>query len=214
MSSCGHGSSYMFLPPSLGFLAENFPYIGADLDIDRDLLRCRFCDVSDTQFQCDKIESNGKVAIEDMETKITETKEILISGKAKEDLTNMLPRLKKKLGEAMWDTDMKILNCWMGYWAVWGPGDGPEREYEIFDELVEEDSNDVDHEEKDEEEHEEHDDHNDHNDPDFVTDFSDEKEEEVQPSPKRAGRKGKRPAEASGGKKPSLKKRSKATKVK
>ncbi|EKD12352.1 uncharacterized protein L3040_003596 [Drepanopeziza brunnea f. sp. 'multigermtubi'] len=200
MSSCAHGSGYMFLPPTLEFLAENFCYIASDLDIDRNLLRCRFCDLVETWAQCDIADNEGKAAITDLEAKIIETKKLLTSGKTKEDLTNILPTLKKKLSAVVWDTDMKIIDAWRPYWAVWGPGDGPEPRNEIVEEPVKEDL-----EIHDDEEDEEHEEHDDHNDPDFEMDFLSEKqEEEFEAKPKKVGKKGKGKKLTAPGPKPSV----------
>ncbi|CAL3971611.1 unnamed protein product [Diplocarpon coronariae] len=133
MSSCGHGSSFTFLPPKLGFLIENFPCNFADPVLDRALLRCRLCDGQETQEHANFVEAEGLELIAGLETRISETKDLLKSGKAKEDLVDVLPQLTRKLRAAIKNMDMKILDCWKSYWAVWGPGDGPEMDNEMFE---------------------------------------------------------------------------------
>lgn len=141
MSSCGHSSTFSFLPPTLDFLAENFPSVVADRDIDRSLLRCRLCDLIETQAQADIVEAAppGQETIENIEKEINRVKELLAGGKIKEDLTNVLPMLKEKLASAVRAADARIEEVWKAHWAVWGPGEGPDQHDDDFvDESFEE----------------------------------------------------------------------------
>ncbi|KAH6720484.1 hypothetical protein BKA61DRAFT_594946 [Leptodontidium sp. MPI-SDFR-AT-0119] len=131
MSSCSHSTIFYFLPPTLPFLKENFPTLIPDSDIDRMLLRCRLCDLIDTQAAADMAEAcpNGLEEEADLERQICELKQAITEG-IKTDTENELPRLQKKLNDAVNATDQRILDAWKIYWAVWGPGEGPDREDE------------------------------------------------------------------------------------
>ncbi|KAG4433532.1 hypothetical protein IFR05_010987 [Cadophora sp. M221] len=131
MSSCGHSTIFSFLPPTLPFLKENFPTLIPDSNIDRMLLRCRLCDLIDTQAAADMAEAcpAGLEPESDIEKQISELKQAITEG-VKMDAENELPILQKKLDDATYATDQRILAAWKIYWAVWGPGDGPGREDE------------------------------------------------------------------------------------
>jgi len=128
MSSCGHSTSFFFLPPTLTFLKENFTSLPSDKSIDRSLLRCRLCDLIDTQYAADLAEIGPpdlpKEA--DIEKQIVDLKQAITEG-TKTDTENALPKLQRKLSAAVRATDERILEIWLRYWGVWGPGDGPKR---------------------------------------------------------------------------------------
>ncbi|PBP25267.1 hypothetical protein BUE80_DR003678 [Diplocarpon rosae] len=130
---CDHGSSFNFLPATLSFHIGNFPNIYVDPDLDRALLRCRLCDGEESQEQANLAEEEGLELMADLKTRISEIEEWLASGILTEDLTKFPPQMKRKLSAAARDTDKKILDCGKPYWAVWGPGDGPEMDHEIFE---------------------------------------------------------------------------------
>ena len=128
MSSCGHSTTFCFLPPTLAFLKENFPSLPSDKSVDRSLLRCRLCDLIETQYAADLAEIGPpdlpKEA--DIEKQIADLKHAITEG-IKTDTENALPKLQRKLSSAVRATDERILEVWLRYWGVWGPGDGPKR---------------------------------------------------------------------------------------
>ena len=128
MSSCGHSTTFCFLPPTLTFLKENFPSLPSDKSIDRSLLRCRLCDLIDTQYAADLAEIGPPdlPKEDDIEKQIVNLKQAITEG-TKTDTENALPKLQRKLSAAVRATDERILEVWLRYWGVWGPGDGPKR---------------------------------------------------------------------------------------
>ncbi|KAH7396025.1 hypothetical protein BKA64DRAFT_75336 [Cadophora sp. MPI-SDFR-AT-0126] len=135
MSSCGHSTTFCFLPPTLTFLKENFPSLPRDTSIDRSLLRCRLCDLVDTQYAADLAEI-GPPNLEnevDLQKQIADLKQAITEG-SQTDTENALPKLQRKLSDVVRATDERIIEVWMRYWAVWGPGDGPQRGDEEFGE--------------------------------------------------------------------------------
>ncbi|KAK0106734.1 hypothetical protein ONS96_004352 [Cadophora gregata f. sp. sojae] len=140
MSSCGHGTTFYFLPPTLDFLEENYPYLPHDTTIDRSLLRCQFCDLLDTQYAANVAET-GPPNLEkesDIENRISDLRHAITEG-IKTDTENTLPKLQRKLSAVVRATDERIIEVWMKYWAVWGPKDGPDRGDEDLKEQEEED---------------------------------------------------------------------------
>lgn len=128
MSSCGHSTTFCFLPPTLTFLKENFPSLPSDKSIDRSLLRCRLCDLIDTQYAADLAEIGPPDLPQeaDIEKQIADLKQAITEG-TKTDTENALPKLQRKLSAAVRATDERILEVWLRYWGIWGPGDGPKR---------------------------------------------------------------------------------------
>ncbi|KAL2074015.1 hypothetical protein VTL71DRAFT_7793 [Oculimacula yallundae] len=131
MSSCGHSTVFCFLPPTLPFLQDNFPTLVPDLSINRSHLRCRLCDLIDTQAQANIAEAGppGQETEKDIEKQISELKEAIAEG-IETGTESALPRLQKKLNCAVKATDQRIVEAWKAHWAIWGPGEGPDREDE------------------------------------------------------------------------------------
>lgn len=135
MSFCGHNTTFCFLPPTPTFSQQNFSFLTPEPSIDRGLLRCRLCDLIDTQAAADEAEAipSGQETEADIEQQISELKQTITEG-VKTDTENALPRLQKRLNAAVKATDLRILEAWKAYWAVWGPGGGLDREDEFKDE--------------------------------------------------------------------------------
>ncbi|CZS92991.1 hypothetical protein WAI453_000756 [Rhynchosporium graminicola] len=138
MSSCGHSTIFCFLPPTLTFLSENFNTLIPNTSINRRHLRCRLCDLLDTQALANLAEtSQGLESEADIEKQILELKEAITEGTQK-DTGNALPRLQKKMNDAVKATDQRIIEAWKGHWAIWGPGEGPDRaDEEVWDVEIE-----------------------------------------------------------------------------
>ncbi|KAG4416390.1 hypothetical protein IFR04_010436 [Cadophora malorum] len=110
MSSCGHSTSFCFLPPTLTFLKENFASLPSDKSIDRSLLRCRLCDLIDTQYAADLAEIGPPYLPKeaDIEKQIVDLKQAITEG-TKTDTENALPKLQRKLSAAVRANDERIL---------------------------------------------------------------------------------------------------------
>lgn len=129
MATCGHKTNFSFLPPSLDKFAKNFPDLLPDLDIDRTILRCRLCDLIDTEAEADRAALKAKRTIVDIEARLAEANQGIVTW---EDPADFIPRLLQERSDTLRGMDQKIREVWEKFWAVWGPGEGPNRLGDVY----------------------------------------------------------------------------------
>jgi hypothetical protein len=130
-STCGHSECFRFIPPTLAFIVENFPTITPNQDLDRSVPRCKLCDLIAAQERADYAEMPSPTYTSSM-IKITndikDAQQLIDQDIRKEELQKALVVIKQKREDAIVITDLKIAAAWKEHWAIWGPGDGPDRE--------------------------------------------------------------------------------------
>jgi hypothetical protein len=133
MELCGHEECYITLPPTLEFLTENFPLITPNGTLDRSILRCRLCDLITANAREEQAAYPPPTftnPIPEIRRHIKLTEQLISEDIRKEELEASLPLMMKTLEDEISSTDMRIMEAWMGHWAIWGPGEGPDLENE------------------------------------------------------------------------------------
>jgi hypothetical protein len=134
-STCGH-SSFTFLPPTLAFLVENVHAITPNQDIDRSTPRCKFCDLLAAQERAnhaDKPPPTHESLVDKLDRDIKLTQDLISEGIRKDELEKALEVMKKQLDDAVMATDLRVAEAWKEYWAIWGHGEGLDRENEYYE---------------------------------------------------------------------------------
>jgi hypothetical protein len=129
-------------------MAENYPLIAPNEEIDRSTPRCRLCDLT---------AANAREAaavyppptfssrVEALQRHIASAEQLIAEGIRKEELEAILPSIQKMLTDEISATENRMLEAWKEHWAIWGLGEGPEMpnvylEEQLAEEVVEEES--------------------------------------------------------------------------
>lgn len=135
MATCNHETTYLQVPPSLKFLVQNYPHIVPHQTLDRSTPRCKLCDLISAHERATIAENPPPYinAVEQIERDIELIDKLVTADVAtkqdKEDLTVLHDQLR----DAIMLADIRIQEAWYPYWAIWGPGDGPEVLDTVFD---------------------------------------------------------------------------------
>jgi hypothetical protein len=86
--------------------------------------------------------------IEGLQNHIASAEQLIAEGIQNEELEKTLPSMKQMLADEIKATELRMVEVWKEYWAIWGPGEGPEipNEYPVEEEIqdvVEEPSKDT-----------------------------------------------------------------------
>jgi hypothetical protein len=151
MGTCGHEECYISTPPTLQFMLEDFPLITPNETIDRSIPRCRLCDLiaaSTRESAAVFPPPTYASPIEGLQNHIASAEQLIAEGIQNEELEKTLPSMKQMLADEIKATELRMVEVWKEYWAIWGPGEGPEipNEYPVEEEIqdvVEEPSKDT-----------------------------------------------------------------------
>jgi hypothetical protein len=148
MATCGHEECFIESPPSLEFMAENYPLTAPNEEIDRSTPRCRLCDLtaaSTRESAAVYPPPTFSSRIEALQHHIVSAEQLIAEGIRKEELEATLPSIQKILTDEIFATQNRILEAWKEHSAIWGLGEGPEMpnvylEEQLAGEIVEEES--------------------------------------------------------------------------
>jgi hypothetical protein len=139
MATCGHEECFIESPPSLELMAENYPLIAPNEEIDRSTPRCRLCDLTATSSR----ESAAvyppptfSSSVEVLEHQIASVEQLIAEGIRKKELEETLPSIQEMLTDEMFATEKRILEAWKEHWAIWGLGEGPDMPNEYLEEQL------------------------------------------------------------------------------
>jgi hypothetical protein len=148
MVTCGHEECFIESPPSLESMAENYPLIAPNEEIDRSTPRCRLCELtaaSSRESAAVYPPSIFSRRIEVLQRHIASAEQLIAEGIRKEELEATLPSIQKMFTDEIFATQNRIVEAWKEHWAIWGLGEGPEMpnvylEEQLAKEVVEEES--------------------------------------------------------------------------
>lgn len=159
MRACGHESFHSFLPLSLSYLRNSYPTTIANKKLDRSIFRCKLCGLikaneagAEAEIPLQRLKDSiteTQNRIRAAEGHVTHVNKLVHSDEAgdlsKEGLKGALTQVeinlaadKKQLSQLMTRhaeaeeaMDLDILHTWAEYLAIWGAGEGPDRESEV-----------------------------------------------------------------------------------
>lgn len=145
MATCGHEECFIDSPPSLEFMAEYYPLITPNEEIDRSIPRCRLCDLTAASAgESAAVYSHPTFSsrVEALQRYITSVEQLIAERIRKEELEAILPSIQKMLTDEISATENRMLEAWKEHWAIWGLGEGPEMpnvylEEQLAEEVVE-----------------------------------------------------------------------------